>query len=129
MSNSKCLLDVLNRRCFGRHGFCSRPEGGRHQDCIGKTARRAAIYSDQMCETILAGARGQFKADRRVHNGEVGIHCAIYDGDDEVSKVMMVAGGARRGLVSSVLNVDNAPCRDNCCVKPDGRVITPTGGS
>ena len=49
------------------------------------------------------------------------------DGDDQVSKVMTVAGGARRGLVSSALNVENAPCRDNCSVKPDGYVITPDG--
>ena len=44
MSNASCLLEVLNRRCFGRRGFCTRELGGRHQDCIGKTARRAAIY-------------------------------------------------------------------------------------
>ena len=31
MSNADCLLNVLSRRCFGRHGFCSRDKGGRHQ--------------------------------------------------------------------------------------------------
>ena len=80
------------------------------------------------CARQMAGAREQLRADRRVHDGEIGIHCTMDDGNDEVSKVMTVAGGARRGLVSSALNVDNAPCRDNCFVKPDGYVIPPTGG-
>ena len=92
MSNSDRLLEALNRRCFGRHGFCTRELGGCHQDCIGKVARRAAIYSDRMCEAILAGAREQLKADKRMREGEVGIHCAMDDGDDEVARVMMCAG-------------------------------------
>ena len=71
MSNASCLLEVLNRRCFGRRGFCTRELGVRHQDCIGKTARPAAIYSDEMCEAILAGMKAQLKADRRMRDGEV----------------------------------------------------------
>ena len=122
MSKADCLLDVLNRRCFGRHGFCSRDAGGRHQDCIGKTARRAAIYSDQMCETILAGMRAQLKADGRARDGEVGVHCVMDDGDDEVAKVTQFAGGARRGPMSDLL-----------CVKPSReekqRFILPTENS
>ena len=86
MSNASCLLEVLNRRCFGRRGFCTRELGGRHQDCIGKTARRAAIYSDEKCEAILAGMNAQLKADRRMREGEVGFHCAMNDGDDEIAK-------------------------------------------
>ena len=57
MSNASCVLEVLNRRYFGRRGLCTRELGGRHQDCIGKTARWAAIYSDKMCEAILAGMK------------------------------------------------------------------------
>ena len=53
MSNAPQLLNALNKRCFGRHGLCSRPSGGAHQNCLGKVARRAAIFSDMMCEMIL----------------------------------------------------------------------------
>ena len=86
MSNSDCILDVLNKRCFGKHGFCSRELGGKHQDCIGRTAKRTAIYSDQMCEAILAGTQAQLRADKRMRHGEVGIHCTMDDGDDEVAR-------------------------------------------
>ena len=53
--NADHLLEVLDRGCFGRKGLCSQPGGGKHQKCLGKTARRADILSDQMCETIPQG--------------------------------------------------------------------------
>ena len=53
MSNSPELLEVLNVRCFGKHGLCSRPRGGVHVPCQGMVARRAAIFQDELCEAIL----------------------------------------------------------------------------
>ena len=44
MSNSPQLLRELNRRCFGKGALCSRSEGGRHAQCLGRVARRAAIF-------------------------------------------------------------------------------------
>ena len=66
MSNSTHLLEALNKRCFGRKGLCSRPGGGTHELCLSKVARRAAIFSDAMCEIILSGFSTQMKADRRM---------------------------------------------------------------
>ena len=123
MSNAWHLLDIINRRCFGRKGFCTRPQGGRHQDCLGKVARRAAIYSDEMCEAILSGMKAQLVSDRRARDGEIGVHCVMDDGDDEVAKVMNYAGGARRGPVSDLLHIK--PDNDGENRKPDGNVITP----
>ena len=76
-----------------------------------------------MCEAILAGMQAQLKADGRAQDGEVGVHCVMDDGDDEVAKVMRFAGGARRGLMSDLLCVKPDNDRDNC--KPAEHVITP----
>ena len=62
-----------------------------------------------MCEAILAGAHAQLRADGRMKLGEVGIHCAMDDGDDEVARVMNFAGGARHGLVSDLLSLQSQP--------------------
>ena len=48
MSNAPELLEELNRRCFGRNGLCTRRNGGRHVQCIGKVAQRAAIFQEEM---------------------------------------------------------------------------------
>ena len=85
MSNSPHLLEALDRRCFGRKGLCSRPGGGVHQPCLGKVARRAAIFSDAMCEIILSGFSAQMKADRRMRDNENGVHIVMHDGNDEVN--------------------------------------------
>ena len=63
MSNSQCLLRALNRRCFGKGGLCSRPTGGRHAECLGKKAQRAAIFQDELCLAILRGFKAQLIAD------------------------------------------------------------------
>ena len=74
MSNASYLLEALNRKCFGRRGLCSRPEGGTHQVCLGKVARRAAIFSEQMCETVLSGFRQQLIHDKKMRPNEHGVH-------------------------------------------------------
>ena len=53
MSNSEEILSVLNRRCFGKGGLCTRPLGGRHAECIGKVAQRAAIFQEELCGSML----------------------------------------------------------------------------
>ena len=70
MSNSVELLHALERRCFGKDGLRWRPSGGRHAECIGKTAQRAAIFQEEMCVTILKGIRAQLIKDRRTRPGE-----------------------------------------------------------
>ena len=87
MSNAACLLETLDRRWFGRKGLCSRPGGGEHQNCLGETARRAAIFSDQMCETILRGISLQLRSDKRLRSLEHGIcnvDATVLDGNDEI---------------------------------------------
>ena len=66
MSNAPHLLNKLNRRCFGRHGICSRPQGGRHDECLGKKAQRAAIFQEELCMAILRGFKDQLLHDRRM---------------------------------------------------------------
>ena len=98
MSNAPCLLDALNRRCFGRKGLCSRPSGGRHQDCLGNVARRAAIFSDDMCEVILSGFSAQLKADRRMRENEHGVNHIMLEGSDEINLWTDTLKCAQEGL-------------------------------
>ena len=78
MSNAPELLDELSKRCFGRRGLCSRPKGGKHAECLGKKAQRAAIFQDELCIAILRGFKRQVMRDRRMRHGEVGL---TYDAD------------------------------------------------
>ena len=55
-----------------------------HQNCLGEVARRAAIFSDTMCEMILSRLSAQMKADRRMRGNEVGVNHVMLDGSDEV---------------------------------------------
>lgn len=48
MSNAPEIIRELNRRCHGRRGLCSRPRGGTHAECLGKTAQRAAIFQEEL---------------------------------------------------------------------------------
>jgi hypothetical protein len=99
MSNSPHLLDALNKQCFGRRGFCSRPSGGIHQNCLGKVARRAAIFSDVTCEMILSGFAAQLKADRRMHENEIGVNIMMHEGSDEVDDFYASKFTLQRGSV------------------------------
>ena len=71
MSNCDDVLDQLHRRCKGRNGQCSRPQGGTHQLCQGKVARRAAIFQRELCEGVLIGLRDdeaeELRAFRALH--------------------------------------------------------------
>ena len=103
MSNSVHLLDALNKRCFGRKGLCSRPGGGVHQPCLGKVARRAAIFSDVMCEIIFSGFSAQMKADRRMRENEHGLNHVMLEGSDGVNDYFTSVAGEPADLKSRPL--------------------------
>ena len=83
MSNAPELLKTLAVRCMGRGGACSRRRGGNHAQCLGSTARRAAIFQDELCVAILQGMRRQLIADGDMKENEVGFSMHS-DGVDEV---------------------------------------------
>ena len=87
MSNCDDILEQLHRRCTGKGGNCSRPRGGVHQLCNGKTARRAAIFQRELCEGVLIGLGNYLTRHRRMRNNEQFYTdgCGIMiDGDDDV---------------------------------------------
>ena len=86
MGNCPALMKLLQKRCQGRHGMCSRHGGGQHQPCLGKIAQRAAIYHDKLCETVLRGLAQQLAQDRRIRPGEHGINIAMHEGNDYVEQ-------------------------------------------
>ena len=84
MSNSPELLRYLEKRCHGKAGQCSRPSGGTHRICCGTVARHAAIFHQEMCETILKGMKAQMVIDGTYRRGEAGANIVMMEGDDEV---------------------------------------------
>ena len=119
MSNSECLLEALNRRCFGRRGLCSRPEGGVHVACLGKIAHRAAICSDTMCEIILSGFSRQLRIDRNLRVNEHRIQLCesfMLDGNDEVE------------IAVRECKPDSEHSRDTCSTNLRERVIHASNG-
>ena len=70
MRNCEDILEQLNRRCKGKKGQCSRPEGGTHQLCTGKTARRAARFQRELCEGVFIGIKNYMTRHRRMTNNE-----------------------------------------------------------
>ena len=63
------------------------PLGQQAPEFPQKTVRRAAILSDQMCETILRGISFRLKSDRRTRTLEHGIchvDATVLDGNDDV---------------------------------------------
>ena len=85
LSNAPEVLKLLAKRCRGSGGYCSRPRAGIHRLCNGKVARRAAIYSQRMCELIIRGIRDQMIVDGTYVVGEAGPCVQMYDGFDEVN--------------------------------------------
>ena len=72
-SNSEEVRKVLQARCLGKGGQCSRNGGGIHRTCCGGLARRAAVYPMKLCRAILRGFRNQLRADGRLADGVAGI--------------------------------------------------------
>jgi len=54
LSNSRCILEALSKRCGGRRGWCDSGDGlSKHAPCYGKVAANAAIYPFKFCRAIL----------------------------------------------------------------------------
>ena len=79
MSNSLEILRSLGRRCQGKHGECSRSEGGRHAPCSGSTCKAMAIYPRGLCRAMLHGLTAQLRADGRMQPGCYGIQAVEED--------------------------------------------------
>jgi hypothetical protein len=73
MTNAPELAKELRNRCQGRGADCSRPEGGSHAQCRGKTARMAAVYHFKLCRAILVGFRRQLQKDGICKDGFIGM--------------------------------------------------------
>ena len=73
MTDAPEVARELQQRCQGRRGACSRPQGGRHAQCRGKTARMAAVYHFKLCRAILVGFRNQLRKDGVSKDGFVGM--------------------------------------------------------
>ena len=80
MSNAPQLLKRLSRTCRGSGGACSRPRGGEHALCSGRTARDAARYSKSLCRAIINGMIDEMHVRGIWRRGEVGLH-AVTDED------------------------------------------------
>ena len=80
-----CLKPLIAVALGGKDFALAR--GGEHQTCFGKAERRAAIFSDQMCETILRGISLQLRSGKRLRSLEHGIchvDATVLDGDDSL---------------------------------------------
>ena len=84
-TNAPELGRELSTRGRGRVGLCSRPEGGVHTQCRGKTARLAAMYHLKLCRAILVGFRRQLKFDGVCKDGFVGMLDAKMEKTDVLS--------------------------------------------
>ena len=73
ITNSAEMIKQLSQRCLGKNGDCSRARGGTHQQCRGRIARMAAVYSFKLCRAILVGFRNQLRTDGKFEDGFVGI--------------------------------------------------------
>ena len=82
MTNASELPKRLRVRCKGRSGSCTRPSGGVHTQCRGKTARQAAVYHFKLCKAILAGFRDQLRKDGTYVDGCVGLMESRADSED-----------------------------------------------
>ena len=72
--------------------------GGTHEPCLGNVARRAAIFSDAMCEVIFSGFSAQMKAEN-----ECGINHVMLEGSDEVNACFKNLAIERGGAKASSL--------------------------
>ena len=105
VTNSEEIAKQLSRRCLGKDGKCSRPKGGLHQQCRGKVARMAAVYSFKLCRAILVGFRNQLRADGRFQDGFVGI-LESFDNEQELFDTYRISDSS--GAVFHV-KVSNEP--------------------
>ena len=109
MTNSTAVAAALARRCQGTGGRCSRPQGGRHQQCSGQHARDAQVYPKGLCRAVLRGVTEQLRLDDLLKPGCYGIQVA--DDDAEIIRNMYgpaqgYSGAYKDDLTGQVLRDD-----------------------
>ena len=87
MTNAPEIGKELAMRCSGRNGECSRPEGGTHAQCRGKTARMAAMYHFKLCRAIFVGFRNHLKHDGKCKDGSIGMLDSNLEGTDATAQL------------------------------------------
>ena len=73
LSNSPEIAKMLEKRCRGNAGECTRPGGGSHVVASGQVARKAAVYQFKLCRAILRGCVRQLRADGCLQPGQHGV--------------------------------------------------------
>ena len=86
MTNSDAVAASLSLRCSALGGMCSRPKGGRHQQCAGQHAKDAQVYPKGLCRAVLKGVTEQMRRDNVLKPGCYGMQVA--DDDAQVLKSM-----------------------------------------
>ena len=86
MTNAPERGKELAMRCSWGNGECSRPEGGIHAQCRGKTAIMAAMYHFKLCRAILVGFRNQLKHDGKCKDGFIGMLDSNLEGTDAAAQ-------------------------------------------
>ena len=97
---------TLNRRSFGRNGLCSRPRGGRHQQCLGKVAPSAAVFREELWVAILRGIKRQLRRDHRDADGQVGVYEIMLIGEDQIKAFHERSGGGADGCALGLADGD-----------------------
>ena len=98
-----------------------------HQNCFGKVARRALIFSDTMCEMIPSGFAAKLNSDRRMRENEVGVNITMLEGSDGVdnfyaSKLIPQHGSMPGGTEGSI----RATASSQLGIKPGGVIRDPS---
>ena len=91
---------------------------------LGKVARRAAMFSDAICEIILSGFSAQMKVDRRMRDNEHGAHLVMHDGNDEVNDYLK-----SRSLTSATSQRGSMPGEEIGCQEASAVTSTPQRGT
>ena len=105
MSNAPRLLEKLTKRCAGRGGQCSRPNGGRHVTASGRVAKDAARYTDALCKAIVHGMVDEMQWRGIWRRGEVGLH-AVTDEDSAAQMAEGCSGRFRDDITGQLLRDD-----------------------
>ena len=71
LTNALELSGELMARCLGRHGQCSRFDGGAHRQCRGKAARRTAVCDFTLCRAMLFDFRRRLQRNGLCNDGFV----------------------------------------------------------
>ena len=105
MSNASQLLKRLSRRCEGRGGECSRPQGGRHVLASGRVANDAARYSPALSRAIVRGMVDEMRSRGIWKAGEVGMH-AVTNEHQQTETDPRYSGRFRDDISGQVLRDD-----------------------